>query len=189
MSERNVQWENLDRGDNCMTNFYFSSIDRCFGEWIDDEVTCDRYCSVIKGARCREEMIENVRWPRTEATETVTVPCPGKQASDGLKARRSCHITAPPGNKGKWGQPVIDECLGSETKRQLKHAEELSRNKLSAYDSVFPFLNRLVDVTRPSNAHSPNDLAAYIKVAEFLLEFQVGNVLSNIPNFTYGIAK
>ena len=72
-------------------------------------------------------MIENVRWPRTEVTKTVEVPCPGKQKADGLVAIRSCHITASPGNKGKWGTPIIDACLSSETKEQLTRVSKLDR--------------------------------------------------------------
>ncbi|OQV15514.1 putative Cadherin EGF LAG seven-pass G-type receptor 1 [Hypsibius exemplaris] len=149
---------------------------RCFGEWTDDEVTCDRYCSVIKGARCREEMIENVHWPRTEVSKTVEVECPGKAKVDGLVATRQCQITPAAGNKGKWAMPVIDACLSSETKEQIIRARDLSQNKLITYDVIFPFLARLINVTKPTASHTPNDLSAYIQVAEFILEFQADRI-------------
>ncbi|XP_055347666.1 cadherin EGF LAG seven-pass G-type receptor 1-like [Paramacrobiotus metropolitanus] len=147
---------------------------KCFGEWIDDEVTCDRFCSAIKGARCRAEMVENIEWPKTNITRKVEVECPGKKPEEARKATRQCHITSAQGTKGggKWDPPSIDACLSVETRRHLKDAEDLSRDKAAQYEKVFPIIRKLVEVSKPSVGQSPNDISAYIKVTEFLLEFQ-----------------
>ena len=32
--------------------------------------------SMYPGAQCNEEIVENIRWTRTKATENISVPCP-----------------------------------------------------------------------------------------------------------------
>lgn len=151
-------------------------------------------CTV--GPRCRAEMIENIEWKRTTVPGIVSEPCPGRPGSN---ATRVCHITPRAstdssgvtqwtghnwsffpafGNKGggQWDPPLIDACLHPETKDHVRESEELSRDKNAPYDKVFIMLRKLVRVSKGSPSQSPNDISAYIKITEFILEFQVAIV-------------
>jgi len=47
----------------------------CFTE---EEIgfSCNRYCSATIGAQCNEQIVENIRWTRTPAQQSISIPCP-----------------------------------------------------------------------------------------------------------------
>ncbi|WAR25739.1 AGRL2-like protein [Mya arenaria] len=87
-----------------------------------------RWPSGALRAQCNEQIVENIRWTRTPALDTISIPCPAdvnKRTADAnttAYGTRPCNLTDE--NEGEWDTANIDSCI-SESLRRLKYKAEM----------------------------------------------------------------
>ena len=80
--------------------------------------TCSNYCYKMIGTICREDIENNLNWPKTLANHTVKIACDNIKPQIAQKyAYRKCifHASSNPEDLiksiGTWSKPDINECI------------------------------------------------------------------------------
>ncbi|XP_052265655.1 adhesion G protein-coupled receptor L2-like [Dreissena polymorpha] len=187
-----VQWTEFRRGTRGAMRMRWPSgaiRSTCYSE---DELgyTCNKYCSNTIGAQCNEQIVENIRWTRTPALNTISVPCPadrlkkGTDTNTSLFGTRPCNLTAE--NEGEWDTAFIDNCI-SESLRSLKY--KFKRHLLAAYIEVPTLLALGRELVLHTSNHSygnPVDVATVIDMLEMFVHTHAQVIVLQVERWYEG---
>ncbi|XP_052778311.1 adhesion G protein-coupled receptor L2-like [Mya arenaria] len=187
-----VSWTEFRRGTRGAMRMRWPSgalRDSCFSE---EKIgySCNKYCSLTIGAQCNEQIVENIRWTRTPALDTISIPCPAdvnKRTADAnttAYGTRPCNLTDE--NEGEWDTANIDSCI-SESLRRLKY--KFNRYLLADYIDEKTLLDlgrKLVNHTLHSSYSNPVDVATVIDMLEMIVNTQAEMIVLKVQQWSDG---
>ncbi|XP_053392532.1 adhesion G protein-coupled receptor L2-like [Mercenaria mercenaria] len=188
-----VQWTEFRRGTRGAMRMRWPSgvlpTGKCFTE---DEMgeSCNRHCSDTIGAQCNEQIVENIRWTRTPAKNTISVQCPKdvlskeKEVNTTAIGTRPCFVTAE--NEGEWGKANIDNCISPDL-RKLKY--KFQKHLLADYidERLLLDLGHGLVIHTKSNAYgNPVDVATVIDLLAMLVNTQANVIVLQVQQWTDG---
>ncbi|XP_077999242.1 adhesion G protein-coupled receptor L2-like [Glandiceps talaboti] len=141
-----------------------------------DVQACDLYCSHTIGPQCNQEYAGNIKWPRTPAGKTQSLPCPGKgdYATDSSPvplANRSCVETG--GTHGMWEEPIMIECASKEQLNLQKQIQEAIGRPSKSKSFLLQLSKKLDNFTRTVfSKNNPTDLSIHIGCVQLLVDAQ-----------------
>ncbi|CAH1794754.1 unnamed protein product [Owenia fusiformis] len=157
----------------------FNATSRCIQEQkLRVAETCDKYCSHTIGAQCKEQIVENILWPRAPANTSVAIACPGQSdkdndtVSNGIKyAHRSC-VLLEEENEGLWEPPDIDNCVQNNSLALRTKLEHLVKLDTFQEEDILIMAESLRNDTTTSQYRNPIDIATQIDSLHHLINAQ-----------------